>query len=263
MQAETTGLGFFCAITFFWARSTIVPDEPQIMETKKIPNIDLRKKRSLFLAAGYVIATAFSLVAFEWKSFYQFPIGPYPTGEVEDIDVEGQIEITYSKPDAPNRKAAIIKTIPTVVDYRIVETKLDSVVEPKLIIPEIDIDFKVDLIVIPTTPEEKEENDEPWVSVETMPQFPGGELGLLQFAMEQVQYPAIAKENGISGVVYVYYVVNEYGDVVDVSLTRGVDPFLDQEALRAVRSITGYTAGKQRGKPVKVQFTLPIRFELK
>ncbi|MFT5279553.1 MAG: protein TonB [Bacteroidia bacterium] len=233
------------------------------MEIKKNPTIDLRNKRSLFLAAGYVVATAFSLAAFEWKTFYELPIGPTPKGDVFEIDVEDEIEMTYAKPDPPKQKVEINKLLPPVIDNRIVETKLEPIVEPNISIPEIDVDFKVDPISFPPIIEEKEEHDGPWVSVEKMPKFPGGELGLLQFVMEEIRYPAIAKENGISGVVYVYYVVDEDGNVVDVSLRRGVDPFLDREALRAVKTITGYTAGEQRGKPVKVQFTLPIRFELK
>lgn len=232
------------------------------MEIKKNPKIDLRKKRALFLAAGYVVATAFSLAAFEWKTFYEFPIEPGPIGEVIEIHIEDEIDITYSKPDPPKQKLETSKVLPPIIDNRIVETKIDPVDEPKLIPPEIDVEFKVDPITLPPVITEKEENDEPWVRVEKMPVFPGGDLGLLQYVMNEVRYPSIAKENGISGVVYVYYVVDENGNVVDVSLKRGVDPFLDREALRAVKTITGYTAGEQRGKPVKVQFTLPIRFQL-
>ena len=95
-----------------------------------------------------------------------------------------------------------------------------------------------------------------------MPGYPGGDAALLKYIGENTEYPAIAKENGITGVVYVSYIVGKDGQVRDVKVVRGVDPFLDKEAIRVVKTIKGYSPGKQRGKPVPVQFTIPIRFQL-
>ena len=95
-----------------------------------------------------------------------------------------------------------------------------------------------------------------------MPGYPGGDAALLKYIAETVEYPAIAKENGITGVVYVSYIVDRDGSIKDVKVVRGADPFLDKEAVRVVKTLRGYTPGKQRGKPVPVQFTIPIRFVL-
>jgi TonB family protein len=113
---------------------------------------------------------------------------------------------------------------------------------------------------------EPEEPAEPdfFTIVEDMPVYPGGDAALMRFFAENTQYPPIARENEITGVVYVSYIVNKKGVVEDVKVVRGAnDPSLDTEALRVVSSLTGYSPGKQSGRPVKVQFTVPIRFYLR
>jgi protein TonB len=99
--------------------------------------------------------------------------------------------------------------------------------------------------------------------VEEMPSFQGkGEDGFRQFIAKNLRYPEIAAENGISGRVYVQFAVNSKGQVVDAVVVRGIDPALDQEALRVVTSSPRWEPGRQRGTPVKVQFTFPINFIL-
>jgi len=112
--------------------------------------------------------------------------------------------------------------------------------------------------------EEEEEEEEPQVFfiVEDMPEFPGGDLALRKFIAQNIQYPEICKENGISGRVFVKFVVDEKGGVRDVKVIRGVDPALDAEAVRVVKGLPKYNPGKQRGKPVRVSFTIPITFKL-
>ena len=80
--------------------------------------------------------------------------------------------------------------------------------------------------------------------------------------MKNLQYPEIAAENGISGTVYVQFVVEPSGMVNKVTIMRSVDPSLDKEAIRVVKTSPKWTAGKQRGKPVRVAFTFPIKFVL-
>jgi protein TonB len=98
--------------------------------------------------------------------------------------------------------------------------------------------------------------------VEQMPVFPGGDLGLMKFIQKTVKYPPIAKENDITGKVYVSYVVNKKGKVTSVKVARSVDKYLDAEAVRVVKLLPYTTPGKQRGKPVNVQYTIPINFTL-
>ncbi len=99
--------------------------------------------------------------------------------------------------------------------------------------------------------------------VEQKPEFEGGEAGLLKYVAENIKYPAIARENGIEGKVIVQFVVDEAGNVSQANVIRGIGGGCDQEAMRVVNTMSGkWKPGKQRGRPVKVWFTLPISFKL-
>jgi protein TonB len=100
------------------------------------------------------------------------------------------------------------------------------------------------------------------VSVEEMPEFPGGEAGRAKYLSENTIYPQSAKEIGISGVVYVSFVVDENGDVVDVKLLRGIGGGCDEEALRVIRNMPRWKPGRQSGKAVRVIHSIPISFIL-
>ena len=106
------------------------------------------------------------------------------------------------------------------------------------------------------------EDEEYYMVVENMPEFPGGDLALMKFIKENVRYPAEAKEYNITGKVYVSFIVDKQGNVTDVKIVRGADKNLDAEALRVVSSLPRYKPGKQRGEPVRVMFTIPINFNL-
>jgi protein TonB len=95
-----------------------------------------------------------------------------------------------------------------------------------------------------------------------MPEFPGGQSALMKYLSENIRYPVIAQENGIEGRVICSFVVERDGSITDVQVVRGVDPSLDREAVRVIQSMPKWKPGKQRGKPVRVRFTLPIVFRL-
>jgi protein TonB len=104
---------------------------------------------------------------------------------------------------------------------------------------------------------------EPFVVVEEMPMFPGGETELLKYIMEHTQYPEVAKENNIQGKVIVRFCVTSKGGVDKVEILKGVDPELDKEAIRVVKTLPTFKPGKQGGKPVPVWYMVPINFTLK
>jgi periplasmic protein TonB len=112
--------------------------------------------------------------------------------------------------------------------------------------------------------EVREENTEPepFLSVEEMPVPPGGIKGLFKYIADNTQYPPVAKENNIQGKVYVRFCVTSKGDVDQVSVIRSVDPELDAESIRVVKTFPRFTPGKQAGKPVPVWFTVYINFQL-
>lgn len=114
------------------------------------------------------------------------------------------------------------------------------------------------------TQEEVSQDKQIFVVVEEMPQFQGEQAeAFRKYLMLNVKYPELAKKNGISGKVFVQFVVDQQGKVTDAKILRGVHPLLDEEALRVVKSSPDWTPGKQRGQIVNVQFTVPITFGMK
>ncbi len=106
------------------------------------------------------------------------------------------------------------------------------------------------------------DNDEIFVVVEEMPQFPGGQTALMKYLSENIRYPVIAQEKGIEGRVICNFIVRKDGSIADVGVVRGVDPLLDEEAVRVIKSMPKWEPGRQKGKIVDVRFTLPIVFRL-
>ena len=111
--------------------------------------------------------------------------------------------------------------------------------------------------------QEAEAEPEPFVVVEEMPSFPGGDVALLKYIGEHTQYPEVAKENNIQGRVIIRFCVTAKGGVSQVSVLKGVDPELDKEAIRVVNTLPPFKPGKQGGKPVPVWYMVPITFTLK
>ena len=141
----------------------------------------------------------------------------------------------------------------------------DVVIEKEIEIEETDSDEEDEIKI------EEDYNEEVFTVVESMPKFKCmkfrrkeicGELGLMTFFAENTKYPTIAQEYGISGKVYVSFVVTKSGAVTNVKVVRGVNKHLDAEAVRVIKSLPNFWPGKQRGKPVKVMFTVPITFDL-
>lgn len=102
-----------------------------------------------------------------------------------------------------------------------------------------------------------------YLEVEQMPEFPRGEIELRKFIGSSIKYPVEAMKGKIQGKVFVSFVIGKDGCVIDVKIARGVDPLLDTEAMRVVKSMPKWTPGKQKGKNVAVQYTIPINFALK
>ena len=97
---------------------------------------------------------------------------------------------------------------------------------------------------------------------EELPEYPGGSREMIKFIQTNVHYPDSARDQEIQGKVYVTFVVDTTGNVIDVSIIRGVHPLLDKEALRVVKAMPKWKPATQKGKPVKVKQNLPINFKL-
>ena len=105
----------------------------------------------------------------------------------------------------------------------------------------------------------------PLTIVEQMPSFPGGESEMMKYIQKNVSYPQMEKEGQIQGTCYVTFVVEKDGSITDVKVLRGVSggKGCDKEAMRVVKSMPNWKAGKQNGREVRVQFNLPIKFTLR
>lgn len=118
-----------------------------------------------------------------------------------------------------------------------------------------------EVIAEPEPPKHEEEN-KVFDIVEQQPMFPGGQTALMKYLYEHTKYPVVAQENGVQGRVTVQFVVEKDGSISDVHVLRGVDPSLDKEAVRVVKSMPRWTPGKQNGINVRVNYRVPVLFRL-
>ena len=227
------------------------------MEIKKTPKADLENKKSLMTEIGLVITLGIVLAAFEWSTT---DVKIDTSGMIEEAAVEEEIvpitrqeEIKPPPPPPPPKMSDIINIVDDDVELDdeldLQDTEADE---------NTTYDYQQEIAVV----EEEEETQEVFFIVEEMPVFPGGEEALRKFIAQSVKYPVIAQENGIQGRVFVSFVVNQKGEVTNVKVARPFDPNLDKEAVRVVESMPKWSPGKQRGKAVKVSYTVPINFVL-
>lgn len=171
----------------------------------------------------------------------------------EHIDMEAfSVKQEGMKPPPPPK---VIEILDIVED--------DSDTEYEIIIEDVDADTEFEFEFLANEEDEESDKEEIFYIVEDMPSFQGqGQEGFRAWIAENLRYPEVAAERGISGKVYVQLVVNSKGDVTDAVVVRGVDPDLDKEAIRVVTSSPKWEPGRQRGRPVSVRFTFPIVFAL-
>ncbi len=228
------------------------------MELKKSKKADLEKRKGLFLEVGLVVALSLILVAFEWTKGEGNEDNSDAIQEVQFEDEMMQITRREEPKPEPKPEQPRVAEVLDIVD--------DDV--------EIDDDFDFDMEATDDTEydftsmmgddEEEIEEEEVFYIVEDMPTFNGGDPAteFRKYIAQNLRYPEIAAENGISGRVIIQFAIDKVGQVVDANIVRSVDPALDKEAKRVVMSSPKWTPGRQRGKAVKVLFTFPINFVL-
>lgn len=227
------------------------------MEPKKSPKADLENKRGIFVQIGLLVSLAFVLFAFNYTKEVK---KAESMGEIEMEEVEEEaIPITTATPPPPPPPPpppAVVEMLTIVEDDVEIEDELD------IMDSEADEETEVEVAPVVEEVEEAVAEEEVFFIVEEMPEFPGGQLALRKWIGKSVKYPVIAQENGLSGKVYINFVIGNDGKVTDAKVARGVAPSLDKEALRVVNSMPKWKPGKQRGKPVRVSYTVPINFVL-
>ena len=225
------------------------------MQLKKNPQASLEDKKFTYVLIGLAFVLSICYVAFEWteKDVTKYEVTEDLAFIDEEIDIQQTTQETPPPPPPPAPQ----------------EVEVLNVVEDDVEVEEIEIntedDKDVEVVIAPPVeaPVEEEEEEVIFMVVESMPEFPGGQQALFKYLAENVKYPVIAQENGIQGRVICQFVVNKDGSIVDVVAVRSSgEPSLDKEAIRVIKSMPKWKPGKQRGKPVRVKYTVPVNFRL-
>lgn len=252
------------------------------MRPKKNPKIDLESYRTLFLLIGFAAALAVVLYLFNLSSPQKVPPAEkakmYQLREdaaevVIPITRQNQKPPKVSRPEKQSRKIQIIENISTLPEEFTIassETSEDEAVTTG--------EYRVTDTAMVSVGQEVETPEEPlpFVVVESPPVFPGCEptapveqrrdcfeRSVLQHVLENYQYSAAARRLNLSGRIFIQFVVEKDGSVGHAKVVRGLDPILDEEALRVVNQMPKMIPAEQRGKPVRMSFVLPIRLVLR
>ncbi len=226
-------------------------------EVKKSPKANIETQKITALLMGAVLAVSFMFVAFEWSTQTKKLDA---NALVQDVVAEEEIEITRRDPAPPPPPPPPEPEAPEVIE--VVQEKVDTKVNLSMEDDQSKAQIQTYTPPPPPKPKEEEVTDEIFVVVENQPEFPGGTTAMMKFLNDNIKYPVIAQENGIQGRVICNFVVERDGSITDVQVVRGVDPSLDKEAIRVIQQMPKWKPGSQRGKPVRVRFTLPVLFRL-
>ncbi|MBO7110629.1 MAG: energy transducer TonB [Bacteroidaceae bacterium] len=227
------------------------------MEIKKSEHADLERGKGTSLLIGFVIALGVMFVALEWTQREVEDNSELYTAKDVSLNEE-MIPITLpEKKTVPPPPAAVTKAeiIEIVEDDADIEEDIMASTEDN--VEWVDLD---DYEVVEVEPEPEEE--EIFMVVEDQPEFPGGTAALLEYLRKNIKYPAICRENNIQGRVLVTFIVNKDGAIVEPEVVKSVNPSLDKEALRVISTMPNWKPGSQRGKPVRVKYTVPVNFRL-
>jgi protein TonB len=227
------------------------------MELKKNPKADLENRRGLYLEIGLVVILVAALVAFNVKSYdkeEKEQIERVATDEQEEIIIQTQQE---ELPPPPPPEQPEVTT-----EFEVVEDEAE--IKNELVVnAEVTDDTKnIEITPVKIEQEEEEEDVQIFTVVENDPEFPGGMEALYKYLRDNIKYPQLARDNNITGKVYVTFVVERDGSIANPRVLKDIGGGCGAEAIRVVKSMPKWTPGKQRGKAVRVQFNLPVSFNL-
>ena len=225
------------------------------MQLKKSQKASLEDKKVVYVLMGFVFVLSLCYVALEWteKEVTKYEVADMEFTFEEEVEIQQTTEETTPPPPPPPvQEVEVLNVVEDDVETESIEINTED-----------DKDVEVVIAAPVEAPVEEEEEEVVFVVVETMPEFPGGQQALFKYLSENVKYPVIAQENGIQGRVICQFVVNKDGSIVEVEVVRsGGDASLDKEAVRVIKSMPKWKPGKQRGKAVRVKYTVPVNFRL-
>lgn len=227
------------------------------MEAKKSPKADLENKKAYLLDIGLIISLIMMIIIFGWKSYDQNEVvitsDPTPGGIIEDY-----VPITKQDHAKP-----VVPPVVAITNLHQVDNNID-------VIDLGPIDFgdnsslPVPVYTVPDRPDEAPAPDEEIIIVpDVSPSFPGGEKAMYEYLHREVKYTELAKSSGIEGTIYVTFVVERDGSITGIRLLRGIGGGLDELVLKSIANMPSWKPGWSNGKLVRVQYNIPIKFELK
>lgn len=234
------------------------------MEIKKSLSADLEGKKGTGWLMGLVLALAAMFVAFEWTQHDKKNVMEEPVFTVafeEDmIPITQQPEVATPPPASAPKVAEILNIVDD--ETELVEEEVETSEEVNQAIVSVPGTGATTVATGPVAPVVEEVDETIYDIVEENPKFPGGEEACMKWLADNIKYPTICVEQGIQGRVYAQFVVNRDGSIVDIKIVRSPDPYLSKEAERVLKIMPRWSPGKQRGKPVRVKFSLPVMFRL-
>lgn len=231
------------------------------MEAKKSEKADLEKRKGLFLEIGLVTILALVLVAFNLRSSDTGDSGMATkiiSEEMEEEIIQTEEEQQNEPEPEPEQPEPEVTTELEVVDN-------DAELENELGIVDAGDDAnkaQEDVVISDVSGDEEVAEEEIFVFVEENPAYPGGEAALYEYLGKSIKYPDLARENNITGTVVVKFVVEKDGSITKASILREIGGGCGKEALRVVNAMPKWKPGKQSGRAVRTEFTLPVQFEL-
>lgn len=272
---EYIGIGFIASIagTYFLFRFLMnKKSEEEIIAShkndsknsigRKYPEANVESQSSLFTRIGIAIALLFIILAFEWTTYDQTISDLGTLAVAEDTEVEPPLTKQEQLPPPPP-PPPILQIVEEEVKEDVPQVQ-ETEATPETVVPQI-----------VEAPEEKVEEQQIFTIVEEMPAFPGcdnisnedekkkcTDAKIFAYVSSNVKYPPIAKENGITGRVFIQFVIGPDGKATNVKVLRGIGGGCDEEAIRVISSMPKWKPGKQRGKNVSVSYNLPVNFKL-
>lgn len=224
----------------------------------KTSQASMEKKRPLFFTAGLVFAFSITLVSFEWRTPYEYPVigtigKDIPESPQGYLITLPETEKKVEKPELPKVDKLTFE-IKLADNNEVAETSDPTVLTLDGLDDLKGTDFKA--------VEAEVEDAAPYDWVPKMPEYCAGAADMMKMLGKNLKYPQIPLDNGVSGVVVVQFTVTKSGAVKDVQVVRSVDPWLDAEALRVVKMLDCFEPGQQGGRNVDVFLKLPVRFAI-
>ena len=236
------------------------------MEIKKSQRADLESQKGTGLLIGYIVTLSAIFVAFEYttRDYVETDVVYSTSSFVSEEEVVPITQPIFTAAPPPPAEAPQVAEILDIVDNNteIVEEEIQTSESTTEAISGPVAHVSGPAMGPPAATQEEGDEGEVFEVVEQSPNFPGGMDELMKWLSKNLKYPASAQENGIQGRVLVQFVVNKDGSIVEPKVIRSVDPALDKEAMRVVSAMPKWQPGKQRGKTVRVRYTLPVTFRL-